>query len=70
MHTYLAIVSTMSSISRQSAAYLRYRVLDELLRDTKHEYNIQDLVKECNARIKNSTRIQEPRADTNHHVVW
>lgn len=49
----------MPSISRQSAAYLRYRVLDELFRDTKHEYNIEELVKECNARIKNSTRIQE-----------
>lgn len=49
----------MPKISRQSASYLRYRVLDELLRDTKHEYNIDALVKECNARIKNSTRIQE-----------
>lgn len=49
----------MSSISRQSAAYLRYRVLDKLFRDTKHKYNIKDLVRECNARIKNSTRIQE-----------
>lgn len=49
----------MSKIYRQSAAYLRYRVLDELLRDTKHEYNIKDLVKECNARIKNSTQIKE-----------
>lgn len=49
----------MPKISRQSASYLRYRVLDELLRDTTHEYNIDALVKECNARIKNSTRIQE-----------
>lgn len=47
----------MTSISRQSASYLRYRVLDELLRDTKHEYDIQVLVKECNARIKNSSVI-------------
>lgn len=49
----------MVHIHRQSPAFLRYRILDELFRDTKHKYNIEALVKECNARIKHSSPVNE-----------